>query len=102
MDKKQLSERDVCTKFIASAVEAAGWDKMDQIREEVSFIRSKNIPDIGSRFSVDSQDGCPSSQTFKNSKLSHLRKCGNFLTSEKRDEGFAWRRLFVFYAILCG
>ena len=37
MDKKQLSERDICTKFITPAVETAGWDRMDQIREEVSF-----------------------------------------------------------------
>jgi type I restriction enzyme R subunit len=37
MDKKQFSERDICTKFITPAVEAAGWDKMEQIREEVSF-----------------------------------------------------------------
>lgn len=37
MDKKALTERDICTKFILPALEAAGWDRMDQIREEVSF-----------------------------------------------------------------
>lgn len=37
MDKKSLSERDICTKFITPALENAGWDKMDQVREEVSF-----------------------------------------------------------------
>ncbi len=37
MDKKKLSERDICTKFITPALENAGWDKMEQIREEVSF-----------------------------------------------------------------
>ena len=37
MDKKSLSERDICTKFITPALEGAGWDKMEQIREEVSF-----------------------------------------------------------------
>jgi type I restriction enzyme R subunit len=26
MDKKTLSERDICTKFITPAVEKAGWD----------------------------------------------------------------------------
>lgn len=31
MDKKQLSERDICTKFITPAVIAAGWDAMAQI-----------------------------------------------------------------------
>ena len=37
MNKKELSERDICTKFITPALEQAGWDKMEQIREEVSF-----------------------------------------------------------------
>jgi type I restriction enzyme R subunit len=37
MDKKTLSERDICTKFITPALERAGWDKMEQVREEVSF-----------------------------------------------------------------
>jgi len=33
----ELSERDVCTKFITSALVPAGWDLHTQIREEVSF-----------------------------------------------------------------
>lgn len=37
MDKKKLTERDICTKFIAPALVQAGWDMMDQVREEVSF-----------------------------------------------------------------
>jgi len=37
MNKKELSERDICTKFITPAVEKAGWDLMRQMREEVSF-----------------------------------------------------------------
>ena len=37
MDKKALSERDICTKCITPALEKAGWDKMAQIREEVTF-----------------------------------------------------------------
>ena len=37
MDKKKLSERDICTKFITPAVQKAGWDIQDQIREEFSF-----------------------------------------------------------------
>ncbi len=37
MNKKELSERDICTKFITPAVKAAGWNVMEQIREEVSF-----------------------------------------------------------------
>ena len=35
--KKELSERDICTKYIQPALEKAGWDKLTQIREEVSF-----------------------------------------------------------------
>ncbi len=37
MDKRSLSERDICTKFITPALENAGWDLMEQIREEISF-----------------------------------------------------------------
>ena len=37
MDKSNLSERDICTKFITPALEKAGWDKQYQIMEEVSF-----------------------------------------------------------------
>jgi len=43
MNKKSLSERDICTKFITPALEKAGWDKMDQIREEVTFIAGRVI-----------------------------------------------------------
>lgn len=43
MDKKSLSERDICTKFITSAIVKAGWDKNLQIREEVSFTAGKII-----------------------------------------------------------
>src|ERR1017187_2260430 len=37
MNKKDLSERDICSKFIGPAVKRAGWDGMMQIREEVRF-----------------------------------------------------------------
>jgi type I restriction enzyme, R subunit len=37
MSEAQLSERDVCTKLIAPAVERAGWDIQSQVREEVSL-----------------------------------------------------------------
>ena len=43
MDKKALSERDICTKFITPALRAAGWDEMSQIREEVSFTKGRII-----------------------------------------------------------
>ncbi|PHS72608.1 MAG: restriction endonuclease [Cycloclasticus sp.] len=35
--KKDLSERDICTKYIQPALVKAGWDTLTQIREEVSF-----------------------------------------------------------------
>jgi type I site-specific restriction endonuclease len=37
MDKRSLTERDICTKFILPAVKRAGWDEMLQVREEVYF-----------------------------------------------------------------
>jgi type I restriction enzyme R subunit len=36
-DKKSLSERDICTKYITPAIEKAGWNKLTQFLEEVSF-----------------------------------------------------------------
>lgn len=35
MDKKALSERDICTKYILPAIKRAGWDLHVQVREEV-------------------------------------------------------------------
>jgi type I restriction enzyme, R subunit len=43
MDKRGLSERDICTKFIMPALRNAGWDVMLQIREEVSFTKGRII-----------------------------------------------------------
>jgi type I restriction enzyme R subunit len=43
MDKRTLSERDICTKFITPALRQAGWDGMLQIREEVSFTKGRII-----------------------------------------------------------
>ncbi len=34
MDKKKLTERDICTKYINPALEQAGWDILTQVREE--------------------------------------------------------------------
>jgi len=42
-NKRTLSERDICTKFITPAVKDAGWDEMTQIREEVSFTKGRII-----------------------------------------------------------
>ncbi|MDC9726641.1 MAG: DEAD/DEAH box helicase family protein, partial [Candidatus Thioglobus sp.] len=35
--KKDLSERDICTKYITPAIQAAGWNIQTQVREEVFF-----------------------------------------------------------------
>ena len=43
IDKRILSERDICTKFITPALRHAGWDEMLQIREEVSFTKGRII-----------------------------------------------------------
>lgn len=42
-EKKNLSERDICTKYITPAITAAGWDLHTQIREEVSFTKGRVI-----------------------------------------------------------
>jgi type I restriction enzyme R subunit len=42
-NKKDLSERDICTKYITPAITAAGWDLHSQIREEVSFTKGRII-----------------------------------------------------------
>lgn len=43
IDKKSLSERDICTKYITPAVKRAGWDEFSQIREEVGFTKGRII-----------------------------------------------------------
>ncbi|RQG99822.1 EcoAI/FtnUII family type I restriction enzme subunit R [Paraburkholderia dinghuensis] len=43
MDKKKLSERDICTKLITPALEAAGWDKQRQLREEVNLTAGRVV-----------------------------------------------------------
>jgi type I restriction enzyme R subunit len=43
VDKKSLSERDICTKFITPAIRRAGWDELTQFRQEVSFTKGRII-----------------------------------------------------------
>ncbi|MGP8322326.1 MAG: EcoAI/FtnUII family type I restriction enzme subunit R, partial [Methanosarcinaceae archaeon] len=40
---KELSERDICTKYITPAIQQAGWDLHIQIREEVTFTDGRVI-----------------------------------------------------------
>ncbi|GIU70427.1 MAG: DEAD/DEAH box helicase [Candidatus Woesearchaeota archaeon] len=41
MNKKELSERDICTKYITPAIKKAGWDIKEQIKEEYSYTLGK-------------------------------------------------------------
>ena len=43
MEKRSLSERDICTKFITPALRGAGWDEMSQLREEVTFTAGRIV-----------------------------------------------------------
>jgi type I restriction enzyme R subunit len=43
VDKKQLTERDICTKFITPALEKAGWDIATQVREEFPLTKGRII-----------------------------------------------------------
>lgn len=37
MDKESLTEQDICSKYVLPAIEYSGWDKINQIREQVTF-----------------------------------------------------------------
>lgn len=43
VDKKNLSERDICTKYITPAILKAGWNLNSQFREEVYFTKGRVI-----------------------------------------------------------
>ena len=43
MNKKDMTEQDIRTKYITPAIISAGWDRDLQIREEVSFTNGKVI-----------------------------------------------------------
>lgn len=43
MDKKQLSERDICSKFITPAITQAGWDIQTLVLEELTFTAGRII-----------------------------------------------------------
>lgn len=44
MDKKSLSERDVCTKFITPAIVKAGWDSQKHLYELVNDSVPYDLP----------------------------------------------------------
>jgi len=58
MNKKRLSERDICTKYITPALKSAGWDVKNQIREEFTFTAGRihvkgNITQRGTKKRAD-------------------------------------------------
>jgi type I site-specific restriction endonuclease len=49
VDKKELSERDICTKFITPAIKQANWNER-QIREDVKLTNGRII--VKARFKM--------------------------------------------------
>ncbi|BAU15212.1 hypothetical protein LEP3755_57690 [Leptolyngbya sp. NIES-3755] len=43
MNKKQLSERDICTKYITPALVRAGWNILTQVREEFALTQGRIV-----------------------------------------------------------
>ena len=43
INKKSLSEREICTKYITPALVDAGWDIHTQIRKDVTFTKGRVI-----------------------------------------------------------
>ena len=43
MDKKALTERDICTKYITPALAQAGWDTFTQVLEEFPLTKGRII-----------------------------------------------------------
>lgn len=43
LNKKSLSEQDICTKYITPAIQQSGWDIHSQIRQEVTFTAGRII-----------------------------------------------------------
>jgi type I site-specific restriction endonuclease len=43
VDKKALSERDICTKYITPAIAKGGWDVQVQVRENVHLTNGRVI-----------------------------------------------------------
>jgi type I restriction enzyme R subunit len=43
VDKKALSEQDICTKYITPAIQKSGWDIQKQVRQEYTFTDGRII-----------------------------------------------------------
>lgn len=64
MDKRGLSERDICTKYITPAIVRGGWDVQVQIRENVHLtkgrviVRGKLVSRGKAKFADSRSDAC--------------------------------------------
>ena len=70
VNKKSLSERDICTKYINPALANAGWNIKTQIREEVFFTDGR-INVQGKIYTRDKENGpitCFSRSSLSNKK----------------------------------
>lgn len=52
MNKKQFSEADIISKYILPAIEQAGWDRHNQLRDGKVLVRGQ----VGARKTVKSAD----------------------------------------------
>jgi type I restriction enzyme R subunit len=43
LDKRSLSEQDICTQFITPAIQRAGWNLAMQVRQEVTFTAGRIV-----------------------------------------------------------
>jgi type I restriction enzyme, R subunit len=49
MDKKQLSERDIYTKYITPALERSGWDVLTQVQDAQNSLKQELIRALGGK-----------------------------------------------------
>ena len=84
MNKKDLSERDICSKFIWPAVNGAGWYLQIQIREQVTFTEGRIIV-RGKLRTRGEQKRVPVTSCTIN-PIFHLRSSKQKITSTARDQ----------------
>jgi type I site-specific restriction endonuclease len=78
VNKKSLSERDICTKYINPALAKAGWNIKTQIREEVFFTDGRII--VQGKMHTRDKENC-SITYFSTSSLSNKKPSSKPLTA---------------------
>ena len=84
-DKKSLSERDICTKFITPAIIHSGWDQNHQIREDLIM----HILNAGGRAAIVLPDGTLFSEGVK-TRIKEFAPEKSWWTNRTENE-HAWR-----------